>query len=522
MHESTIIQRALLTVYDKSNIIDLAEKLHLLGVELISTGNTAALLMEHGLPVVPVSEYTGFPEMMQGRLKTLHPKIHGGILGRRDVDADVMITHDIPDIDLVVVNLYPFQSVIQKKDSTLAQAIENIDIGGPTLIRGAAKNHEWCTVVVDPQDYQSIIEQLEKNNGAIDHQTRFRLAAKAFVHTANYDNTIANYLSPKSLAEKTHPFTETLSLAYQLKESLRYGENPHQIGAFYQESSPSLDSITNATQYQGKALSFNNISDGDTALECVKQFSSPACVIVKHANPCGVAIGTSLIDAYEKAYSGDPTSAFGGIIALNQEVDAKVIRHIFSKQFVEVLIAPYFTPEALEAAKEKPLCRLLQYHPSPNGESSLSMEIRSVNGGILIQSRDIQAPSFEVVTQKAPTEEQIRDLAFSWNVVKFVKSNAIVFARAGQTLGIGAGQMSRIFSTEIAELKAKSQHFSLENAVMASDAFFPFKDNVEKAHQFGIKAIIQPGGSKNDKEVIACADELGMAMVFTGIRHFRH
>lgn len=524
MYETTIIQRALLTVYDKSNIIELAERLHLLGVELISTGNTAALLSQHGLPVVPVSEYTGFPEMMQGRLKTLHPKIHGGILGRRDVDADIMLTHGIPDIDLVVVNLYPFKSVIQKEATALEEAIENIDIGGPTLIRGAAKNYEWCTVLVDPNDYPRIIKELEENKGAIKEQTRFQLAAKAFAHTADYDNTIARYLGQKSSPPDSSPFSETLSLSYRLKESLRYGENPHQKAAFYQEIHPALDAITQATQCQGKALSFNNIVDADTALECVKQFIEPACVIVKHANPCGVAIGTNLKEAYDKAYACDPTSAFGGILAFNGAIDEKLIQYLLERQFVEVLIASSFTPEALLVAEAKPNCRLLQYHPAaPDGLQSPSMELKSVNGGVLIQSRDaFAAPSFEVVTKQQPTASQLRDLRFCWDVAKFVKSNAIVFARNGQTLGIGAGQMSRIFSTEIAQLKAQAAHLSLENAVMASDAFFPFKDNVEKAHTFGVKAIVQPGGSKRDDEVIACANDLGMVMVMTGVRHFRH
>ncbi len=514
MHESTIIQRALLSVYDKENIIPLAEALHLRGVELLSTGNTAAVLKNHGLPVISVGEYTGFPEIMQGRLKTLHPKIHGGILGRRDIDADVMHAHDIPDIDLIVVNLYPFQAVSQNPLATQQDIIENIDIGGPTMIRAAAKNYEWCTVLVDPQDYAHFIEEFIENHGTIKEKTRFHYAAKAFAHTAAYDANISNFLSKG----------ETLSLHYQLKEKLRYGENPHQEGAFYRVLHPAPDSIANTTQIQGKELSYNNILDADTALECVKTFAFPACVIVKHANPCGVAIGATSLEAYEKAYSCDPISAFGGIVAFNQPVDESLLAQIFAQQFVEVLIAPDFTPDAHILAQEKPHIRLLQYHLNTdnNGLVSPALEIKSVNGGILVQSPGLLNTHYEVVTKRQPSPDEMQDLLFSWQVVKFVKSNGIVYAKNGQVLGVGAGQMSRIFSTEIAALKAKEAQFSLFNAVMASDAFFPFKDNIEKAHEYGIKAIIQPGGSKRDSDVIACADALDVAMVFTGTRFFRH
>lgn len=511
MHESTIIQRALLSVFDKENIIELAEILHLHGVELLSTGNTAVLLKEHGLPVITVGEYTGFPEIMQGRVKTLHPKIHGGILGRRDVDAEIMHTHNIPDIDLVVVNLYPFEKVRKNPLATFEDIIENIDIGGPTMIRAAAKNYQWCTVMVDPNDYAQFIQEFKENHGVINDKTRFHFATKAFAHTAAYDANISNFLSKG----------ETLTLQYQLKEKLRYGENPHQTGAFYQLPHPPQDSISNTTQLQGKALSYNNIQDGDTALECVKTFTENACVIVKHANPCGVAIAQSAIEAYEKAYNCDPTSAFGGIIAFNHPVDDKLLAHIFSKQFVEVLIAPHFTQEALALALQKAQCRLLQYHTS-DANNIEQYDIKSVNGGILVQSwHPFIQDDFQVVSG-APTEAQLKDLHFSWHVARFVKSNAIVFAKNGQTLGIGAGQMSRIFSTEIAALKASQVDLNLENAVMASDAFFPFPDNVEKAHSLGVKAIIQPGGSMRDEQVIARAKELGMAMVFTGTRFFRH
>lgn len=523
MHESTIIQRALLSVYDKSNIIELAECLHLFGVEILSTGNTATLLKEHGLPVTQVSEYTGFPEMMQGRVKTLHPKIHGGILGRRDVDSEIMIAHDIPDIDLVVVNLYPFESVTQKPNCTLNEAIENIDIGGPTLIRAAAKNHEWCSVLVCPSDYADFIKTLQANHGAIKHDMRFQLAAKAFTHTARYDSHVANYLGKKVEKLSIDDFGNNLSLHYSLKERLRYGENPHQQAAFYLDTSPNEDSIAKAIQHQGKELSYNNIVDADTALECVKHFKQPSCVIVKHANPCGVAVASSVKEAYQKAYACDPTSAFGGILAFNHLIDENILQYILDSQFVEVLIAPAFSDEALAIGREKPNCRLLQFHPSSNITKN-RFDLKSVNGGLLVQTSDPDDfnQDYQIVSKIEPTPEQMQDLIFSWHVAKYVKSNAIVYAKKGQTLGIGAGQMSRIVSTEIAGSQALKQNFNLQGAVMASDAFFPFQDNVEKAHEYGIKAIISPGGSKRDNEVIACANDLGLAMVFTGIRHFRH
>lgn len=525
MQESTVIQRALLTVFDKTGIVPLAEQLHLKGVELISTGQTAELLKSHGLPVITVSDYTGFPEIMHGRVKTLHPKIHGGILGKRDRDAEIMIEHDIHDIDLVVVNLYPFREVIQKSNVTLEDAIENIDIGGPTLLRGAAKNYHWCTVLVDPNDYSEFLKEFEENKGFIKEIHRFHYAAKAFAHTAAYDSTIANFFSAR-LSQPSETFAKTLSLHYELKEQLRYGENPHQRGAFYQEATPPQDSITAAKQRQGKTLSFNNIADGNAALECVKAFHEPACVIVKHANPCGVALGDSLLTAYNKAYACDPISAFGGIIAFNRPIDETLIQPIFNQQFVEVLIGPYFTEGAIELAKQKPNCRLLQYHAMENAhfEHAIHTDLRSVNGGLLVQSwQNHEAEeNFEVITQHEPSPSQMQDLIFAWRVVKFVKSNGIVYAKNGQTLGIGAGQTSRIFSTEIAALKAKQQHLDLHGAVMGSDAFFPFKDNIEKAHEYGIRAIIQPGGSLRDQEVIACANDLGVAMVLTHIRHFKH
>jgi len=523
MHESTIIQRALLTVYDKTHIVELAEALHLRGVELISTGNTASLLQKHGIPVTPVSDYTGYPEMMDGRVKTLHPKIHGGILGRRDIDADTMISHGIPDIDLVVVNLYPFDKVIQKNHATKEDAIENIDIGGPTLIRGAAKNHEWCTVLVDPNDYSDFIADLKANEGAVSEKTRVHFAAKAFAHTAAYDANIADYFN-KQLDNTAVHFGPTFIMPYQLKETLRYGENPHQHAAFYQAFDAPNDSIAKAVMHQGKALSFNNIADANTALECVKTFEGNACVIVKHANPCGVAKAATLLAAYHLAYACDPQSAFGGIIAFNNEVDDTLMKQVLSQQFVEVLIAPFFTDKALELAKSKPDCRILSYQQNTDAKHSGGWDIHSVEGGLLVQTCDmLDIPvSYEVVTTKKPTPSQLADLLFSWQLVKFVKSNAIVFAKNGQSVGIGAGQMSRIMSTQIAALRAKDQGLSLEDAVMASDAFFPFTDNIEKAHTYGIRAIIQPGGSKKDPEVIAMANQLGMVMLLTGKRHFRH
>lgn len=462
---------------------------------------------------------------MQGRVKTLHPKIAGGILGRRDSDADVMHAHDIHDIDLVVVNLYPFEQVSQNKESSLEEIIENIDIGGPTLIRSAAKNYEWCTVLVDPADYQSFIQEFEAHKGTIKEKTRFHCAVKAFAHTAAYDGAIANFFGQAIDKQPQMRFGQNLSLNYQLKQRLRYGENPHQSGAFYIEKNASKDSISNALMLQGKELSYNNIADSDAALETVKVFEHPACVIVKHANPCGVAIGANGLEAYEKAYACDPTSAFGGIIAFNQEVDEKLIKAIFDKQFVEVMIAPAFSPKALEIAKQKENCRVLQYHPDNEHHEPVSLDIKTVSGGILVQTKDnsnIMTISREVVTKRAPTKEELQDLLFAWHIVKYVKSNAIVFAKNGQTVGIGAGQMSRIISTEIAAMKAKETGLPLKGACMASDAFFPFKDNIEKAAALGISAIISPGGSKKDNEVIECANQHGIAMIFTGTRAFRH
>lgn len=515
IHESTVIQRALLSVFDKTGIVELAEHLHLRGIELLSTGQTAQQLIEHGLPVIPVSEYTGFPEIMDGRVKTLHPKIHGGILGRRDEDAETMIAHNIPDIDLVIVNLYPFSK---------EAIIENIDIGGPTMIRAAAKNHAWCTVLVDPQDYADFLNMLDEHEGTVPASCRLRYAAKAFAHTAMYENNIADYF--RRQLDASTEWGDSISFHAQRKQLLRYGENPHQQAAFYTFANAPCDSIARAAMLQGKPLSFNNIIDADAALECVKLFDMPACVIVKHANPCGVALGGSLQEAYEKAFACDPTSAFGGIMALNRPVDDTLLRHIFSHQFVEVVIAPSFTESACRVGEEKPNCRLLCYSPTTSVTSGAApwIDLRSVNGGLLVQSwpREASTDNFTIVSRQHPDATQMHDLRFAWHVVKFVKSNAIVYAKQGQTLGIGAGQMSRIFSTEIAALKATEHGHDLHGAVMASDAFFPFTDNLEKAHALGIRAVIQPGGSMRDNDVIACADDLGMIMIFTHQRFFRH
>lgn len=527
MQDTTIIQCALLSVYDKTGIVPFAKHLYQSGVTLLSTGQTATLLQQHNIPVTQVHDYTGFPEMMGGRLKTLHPKIHGGILGRRDIDHEIMQEHAIPDIDLVVVNLYPFEKVTQHPEVTLATAIENIDIGGPTLIRGAAKNYAWCTVITDPNEYPLIIEELNAHQGAIHPSTRFRLAMQAFAHTAKYDAIIAQFLQKshaKKNAEQVSDLPSSFCAYYPTKQSLRYGENPHQTAAFYKDECAPKDCIASALQLQGKALSYNNIQDANEALECVKTFQEPSCVIVKHANPCGVASSETLLESYQKAFACDPTSAFGGILAFNREIDKTLLTTILQNQFVEIIIAPHFTHDAREVAQTKPQCRLLQYTPLPSDGAAIGLDIRSVNGGILVQTADrVPAlPHYQVVTVTQPTAVQMQDLYFSLKVVKFVKSNAIVFAKNQHTLGIGAGQTSRVFSVEIAAHKAQSAQYTLTGAVMASDAFFPFKDNIEKAHQYGIRAIIQPGGSVRDQEVIDCANQYGIAMVFTHMRHFRH
>ncbi len=525
MHASSpqTITRALISVSDKRGVVDFARRLHTAGVEILSTGGTARLLQEADIPVVEVSSYTGFPEMMDGRLKTLHPRIHGGILGRRGEDDAVMAHHDIPRIDLVAVNLYPFEATVAKPDCTLAAAIENIDIGGPTLLRAAAKNHADVTVIVDPDDYAGVLEEMAAQAGSVSAETRFRLAVKVFEHTARYDGMIASYLGRIDANGDRELFPRTLNLQYALAQPLRYGENPHQRAAFYIDRGRTEASIATARQLQGKALSYNNIADTDAALECVKQFDAPACVIVKHANPCGVAVGENLLAAYERAFQTDPTSAFGGIIAFNRELDADTAHTIVQNQFVEVIIAPRISEAAAQAVSHKPNVRLLEC--GAWGAPQDGWEYKHVNGGTLVQDRDIvvvSADQLKTVTERAPTDQEIKDLLFAWKVVKFVKSNAIVYAREEQTIGIGAGQMSRVYSAKIATIKAQDGGLRVAGSVMASDAFFPFRDSIDAAHEAGITAVIQPGGSMRDNEVIEAANEYGMAMVFTGFRHFRH
>ncbi len=522
------IKRALISVSDKTNILEFTQGLRAMQVEILSTGGTAKLLADNGVEVTEVSDHTGFPEMMDGRLKTLHPMIHGGILGRRDIDGDAMATHGIAPIDLVVVNLYPFEQTVASPDCDLPLAIENIDIGGPTMVRAAAKNHKDVAIVVDATDYAEVLEEMAASDSTLSHATRFALAVKAFEHTAAYDSTIANYLgsitdggvSNNNRAAFPHSFNAQFIKA----QELRYGENPHQKAAFYVESRAQEASVSTAAQLQGKALSFNNIADTDAALECVKQFEMPACVIVKHANPCGVAVADSLFDAYDRAYKTDPTSAFGGIIAFNRPLDTATARAIIDRQFVEVIIAPSVTEGAMTTIAEKGNVRLLACGEWPL-DRSVSLDYRRVNGGMLLQTADtamVSAADLKVVTEVTPSDEVMKDLLFSWKVAKFVKSNAIVYGRDLTTIGVGAGQMSRVYSARIAAIKAADVDLTVTGSVMASDAFFPFRDGIDAAAEVGITAVIQPGGSMRDQEVIDAANEHGMAMVFTGMRHFRH
>ena len=518
----TVIRRALLSVSDKQGLIEFARALASRGVELLSTGGTAKALRDAGLAVKDVSAHTGFPEIMDGRVKTLHPKIHGGLLGRRGTDEAVMATQGIEPIDLLVVNLYPFQQTIAKRDCTYADAIENIDIGGPAMVRAAAKNHADVAVVVDPNDYATLAEEIA-GEGALSLATRQRLAAKAYAHTADYDAAVARYLAaqlPGAMA-----FPETLRLRFTKLQNLRYGENPHQSAAFYAEANPPAGSIAAARQLHGKELSFNNIADTDAALMCVWAFRDPACCIVKHANPCGVAEAGDIRAAYELAWQTDPTSAFGGIIAFNRELDAATAEAIVSRQFVEVIVAPTVTPEALEICRRKKDIRVLVVGTPPT--ESPMLDYKRVTGGLLVQDRDaiacaIGPEDLKIVSQRVPTAAELRDLMFAWRVVKCVKSNAIVYARDRRTIGVGAGQMSRVYSAKIAGIKAADEKLEVAGSVMASDAFFPFRDGIDSAAAVGITAVIQPGGSVRDAEVIAAADEAGMAMVFTGMRHFRH
>ena len=518
------IRRALMSVSDKTGIVDFARALTERGVEILSTGGTAKLLADKGVAVREVADYTGFPEMMDGRLKTLHPKIHGGLLGRRGEDDAAMARHDIPPIDLLVVNLYPFEATVAKPDCALADAIENIDIGGPAMLRAAAKNHAAVTVITDAGDYRRVLAELQANDGAVSAATRFDLAVKVFEHTGRYDGAIANYLGSIKSEGARDPFPRTYSTQFRKAQEMRYGENPHQGAAFYVEPQPAEACIATARQLQGKELSYNNVADTDAALECVKSFSAPACVIVKHANPCGVAIGTNILEAYDRAYKTDPTSAFGGIIAFNRALDGVTAKAIVDRQFVEVIIAPEVTPEALAATASKQNVRVLAC--GQWGEQRApGWDYKRVTGGLLVQDRDLGQVSrsdLKVVTQRQPTEQEMADLLFVWQVVKFVKSNAIVYGRDGMVLGVGAGQMSRVFSARIAAMKAEEEQLALQGAALGSDAFFPFRDGVDLAAGYGISAVIQPGGSMRDKEVIAAADERGMTMVFTGMRHFRH
>ncbi len=514
------ITRALVSVSDKTGVAEFCRQLHALGIEILSTGGTAELLAAQHIPAREVADYTGFPEIMAGRVKTLHPKIHGGILARRGVDEAALDEHGILPIDMVAVNLYPFAQTIARPDCTLETAIENIDIGGPSMIRAAAKNHASVAVVVEPSDYTEIIAELQANQGCLDQARRFALATKSFAHCARYDAAIADYLGQA----QGEIFPEILNLQFQRLQSLRYGENPHQAAAFYRETRLPAGNIAAAEQLQGKELSYNNIADADAALECVKSFSEPACVIVKHANPCGVAVADDLLSAYRLAYATDPTSAFGGIIAFNRPLDGETAAAITERQFVEVIIAPEFSPAALQACLKKGNIRLLRVGAWP-AEPTAELELKKVGGGLLAQQKDhgdVMACDLRIVSQRVPTAQETADLLFAWKVVKFVKSNAIVYAKQGQTLGIGAGQMSRVYSAKIAALKAADEGFDIAGSVMASDAFFPFRDSVDAAAAVGISAIIHPGGSMRDAEVIKAADEHGIAMALTGMRHFRH
>lgn len=515
------VRRALISVSDKSGVLEFAQQLAQQGVEILSTGGTAKLLADNGVVVTEVSAHTGFPEMMAGRVKTLHPKIHGGILGRSGQDDAVMAEHNIPPIDLVVVNLYPFAQTVAKPDCSFADAIENIDIGGPAMVRSSAKNHARVTIVVDPQDYAQVLADMAANHGAVASATRRSLATKAFEHTARYDGMIANYLGGLSDDGSTQTFPNTLSMQFAKVQDMRYGENPHQNAAFYREHEVDAICIATAQQLQGKALSYNNIADTDAALECVRQFAETACVIVKHANPCGVAVAADVLSAYERAYSTDPESAFGGIIAFNREVDAATAQAIIDRQFVEVIIAPAVAEAAQQVLAAKQNVRVLIC--GDLSAAATQLDYKRVSGGLLVQESDgLLQHELKMVTERQPTAAEMSDLQFAWQVAKFVKSNAIIYAQDQMTIGVGAGQMSRVNSARIAAIKAEHAGLSVAGAVMASDAFFPFRDGIDNAAAAGIKAVIQPGGSMRDEEVITAANEHGMSMVFTGMRHFRH
>lgn len=517
------IKHALISVSDKTGIIDLAKKLTQYDITILSTGGTAKLLFEAGISVIEVSDYTGFPEMLDGRVKTLHPKIHAGILARDDLldHQEALDKASIPNIELVIVNLYPFRQTIAKQNCSLDDAIENIDIGGPTMVRAAAKNYQKVTVVTDPQDYLLLCEELAANRGSISSATRFMWAKKAFTHTASYDSAISNYLTALDTNYHQKDFPDSLNLNFNIAQHLRYGENPHQKAAFYRDETITPGSLANYQQLQGKELSYNNIADTDAAWECVKTFDSPACVIVKHANPCGIAIAETTLRAYQLAFATDPTSAFGGIIAFNRTIGTETVEAVL-KQFVEVIIAPEITQEAQQLLLQKNNIRVLIL-PLQTGHHRY--DLKRIGGGILVQTPDtlnITVADLKIVTKTIPTPQQLEDLLFAWRVAKFVKSNAIVFCSNGQTAGIGAGQMSRVDSARIASIKAQQAGLTLAGSVVASDAFFPFRDGLDVVVQAGATAIIQPGGSIRDNEVITAADEQGVSMVFTGIRHFRH
>jgi phosphoribosylaminoimidazolecarboxamide formyltransferase/IMP cyclohydrolase len=530
------IKRALLSVSDKAGIVEFAQRLSAKGVDLLSTGGTAKLLAQNGIKVTEVSDYTGHPEIMDGRVKTLHPKVHGGILARRGMDEGVMSENGIDAIDMVVVNLYPFANAVSDENCSLENAIENIDIGGPTMVRAAAKNHKDVTIIVNASDYDRVLSEMDNNDDSLTYKTRFDLAIAAYEHTASYDGMIANYFgkmlpaygkaeetADEVKSEEKAKFPRTFNSQFIKTEDLRYGENSHQDAAFYVEATPEEASISTAPQLQGKALSYNNIADTDAALECVKEFDEPACVIVKHANPCGVSIGNDILAAYEGAYRTDPTSAFGGIIAFNRELDADTAEAIVSRQFVEVIIAPKVSDAAAQIVAAKPNLRLLEC--GEWASKTTGFDFKRVNGGLLVQDRDqgsVGSDDLTVVTKRQPSEEEMRDLQFCWKVAKYVKSNAIVYVKNSMTIGVGAGQMSRVYSAKVAGIKAADENLEVKGSVMASDAFFPFRDGLDAAAEAGITAVIQPGGSMRDNEVIAAADEHNIAMVFTGMRHFRH
>lgn len=519
-----MIKQALISVSDKTGVVELARALAALDVKILSTGGTAKLLAEQGIAVTEVADHTGFPEMLDGRVKTLHPKVHGGILARRDFPEHMqaLAAHDIGTIDMVVVNLYPFVQTVSRADCSLEDAIENIDIGGPAMLRSSAKNHRDVIVMCDPSDYAGVLEEIKA--GEVSYDTRFRLALKVFAHTAQYDGAITNYFSSLGPAREhasRSPWPATLNLHFEKVQEMRYGENPHQGAAFYRDLSVGAGQLANYRQLQGKELSYNNIADADAAWECVKTFDEPACVIIKHANPCGVAVAESVGAAYDKAFQTDPTSAFGGIIAFNRELDGTAAQAV-AKQFVEVLIAPAFTAEARAAFAGKQNVRLLEI---PLGTAANSQDYKRVGGGLLVQSPDLKnvsADEFKLVSNKQPTAQQLRDLTFAWRVAKFVKSNAIVFAGNGMTLGVGAGQMSRVDSARIASIKAGNAGLSMVGSAVASDAFFPFRDGLDVVVDSGATCVVQPGGSMRDQEVIDAANERGVVMLFTGTRHFRH